>query len=100
MATKAEKFIPQSITRAAEIVRKMADIQRDAQRLYEEFYQQGGATMAGIGTFDFAAYGITSSEYTDGMAALDAKVNGVGLTDLLSGRKLAALIKLANAGLA
>jgi hypothetical protein len=96
MATKAEKYIPNSIQRMAQIVTQIASLQSGAATELAKYQQNGGATMDGIAEFDFTSYGLTQTEYTEGMADLATTHNSVGLSTILTGTAYSRVVKVGN----
>jgi len=95
--TKAEKFIPASLNEMREVVNEIACVQSKAAKLLARYTMNGGSTMDGIGAFDFTAYGLTQTEYTEGLTDLATTHNTVGLSTLLSGGAYSKVVKLGNA---
>jgi len=94
--TKADKFIPGSIQECAAITAAMGQLQARAATLLARYTQNGGATMDGIDSFDFAGYGLTKLEYTDGMTDLATTHNAIGLSTILSGGGFSKVVKVGN----
>ncbi len=94
--TKAEKFVSGSVQEMAGIVAQLAALQAKAAALLARYQQNGGGTMDGLAALDFTSYGLTLTEYTDGMTDLATTHNAVGLSTVLSGGAYSKVVKVAN----
>jgi hypothetical protein len=92
--TKAQIFVPHAISECAQIRAQIAALQAHAVELKSRYDALGGASMDGLSTYDFTTYGLTLTEFTDGMTDLSTAHNAVALSNILSAGAYNKVVKI------